>query len=113
MVEPIASGEVFPNVVVAPPVAPAQTAEGHETCVYYGTPMECSHGEEAAGGFYSESFMRELKHQVHLMINFADEHIVFSIKQWSGRSRLESVYLENDRVLAFQNTLETLRELTK
>lgn len=114
MVEPIGSSEVFPNVVVAPPVAPKHASEAHEACVYYPKANpQCEHGEAAAGGFYNEDFVRELKHQIHLVISFADEHLAFTHKQWTGRSRLEGVYIEKDQVLAFQTTLNTLREMTK
>jgi len=113
MVEPIASAEVFPDVVVTPPVAPKHTAEGHENCAYYTrNRLECGHGEEAAGGFYSEDFLRELKHEVHLLIGVLDK-IQIQRPKFGRNGRVGPTYLIDVEMNQLQFAMETLRELTK
>lgn len=111
MVEPIASGEIFPDVVVTPPVAPKHTEEDHENCTYYGR-LECSHGRESAGGFYSEDFMNELRHETHLLIAVLDK-IQIQRPKWGRNGRVGPTYLVDVDMNQLQFSIERLRELTR
>lgn len=114
MVEPIASGEVFPNVVVKPPVAPKHTAEGHERCAYPTVEgLECEHGLSAGGSFYSEDYIKELKPLIHRLIGFIDLNIETKVVNWSSNARIERKYMHAAEISDFRDLVETLRELTK
>jgi hypothetical protein len=97
-------------------VAPKHTATGHEACVYYydpgRDPIQCVHDMEAAGGFYSEDFVRELRMTVHRVIGFVDAHVEFK-RAFGGASRLERKYIPTEAMDEFKATVEQLREMTK
>ena len=89
MVQPIESEEIFGNATAVQGEAPKHTMEGHERCAFYPAelvegneapkggflkgPLVCPHGEEATGAFYSEDYIKELKHIAHLVIDRIDD----------------------------------------
>jgi len=85
MVEPIQSREVFGNVSASLGDAPIHTANGHKQCAYYIPPpelsddpiteskwLQCPHGREADGAFYSEDYIKELKLACHRLLHELD-----------------------------------------
>lgn len=114
--ESIGSGEVFPNVELSVGEAPKHTQEGHENCAYSWVDdvMLCEHGKSVlAGGFYSEDYIRDVKHQVHKAIAFIDRYVEFNVKSWSQNARLDGKYIPMLETADFQHTIELLRDLTK
>jgi len=112
--EPIQSGEIFPNAVLKQGEPPPHTVEGHAGCAYYPKANpQCEHGEVAAGGFYSEDYVRELKQTLHPLIAFIDANVEFKLNGFSRDGRLERKYISTGDIAEFASRVETLRELTK
>lgn len=112
--EPILSGEVFPHAVLKQGDPPQHIVDGHLSCAYYPKANpQCEHGEVAAGGFYSEDYVRELKQTLHPLIAFIDANVEFKLNGFSRDGRLERKYISTGDIAQFDALVEALRELTK
>lgn len=110
--EPIPSGEVFPNVELTQGEAPRHTQPEHEACAYYGE-LECTHGAPSAGGFYSEDFVNDLRAAVHELIGFMDKNVEIKMRSWSMVATIERRNLDFEQARHLEQTIEHLTELTK